>query len=449
MDTLRKKQVGFRVSLYLIALFLLLVPTAVLAAPAGGQEAPVIWVVVKGEIDQGQTALVKRAAEMAEREQAQGLVIEMDTFGGLVDAAVSIRDLIINEERPTVCFVHNRAWSAGALIAMAHRQIFMAPGSTVGAAEPIPATEKYIAAVKAEFSATAARTGRDPRVAEAMVDKTLGFEPYAKPGQILALTGEQAVKTGYAAAVTADRNEVAAKMGWQNAPVREVALSMTDRGVAMMAEPAVKSIFVALIVLALLSEIKMGGSGIGAGIAVIGAALFFGGQWLSGLTGWLEMALFFSGMLLLGIEALVPGFGIFGVSGILCMLASLFFVLGGDAPAVKWLAFSVGLALALFLLILRYLPSSSLWGRFVLKDVEGRKEGFRSGANHQELLGKTGVVVTKLRPAGVIVLDESKYDVVSEGEFVEVGTAVLVVKVEGARIVVRAASAATVQKEEE
>ena len=438
VETLGKRQAGLPFILILIALVLML-PSMLFAAPAGEQEAPVVWVVVKGEIDQGQAALVKRAVELADREQARGLVIEMDTFGGLVDAAVSIRDLIINEERPTVCFVHNRAWSAGALIAMAHRQIFMAPGSTVGAAEPIPATEKYIAAVKAEFSSTAAKTGRDPRIAEAMVDKTLGFEPYAKQGQILALTGEQAVKVGYAAGVAADRSEVTARMGWQSAPVQEMNLSMTDRSVAVLAEPAVKSIFVSLIVLALLAEIKMGGSGIGAGIAVIGAVLFFGGQWLSGLTGWLEIALFFSGLLLLGVEALIPGFGIFGISGILCMLASLFFVLGGDAPAVRWLAFSVGLAMVLFLLILRYLPSSNLWGRFVLKDVEGRKEGFRSGANHQELLGRTGVVVTKLRPAGVIVLDEARYDVVSEGEFVEVGTVVSVVKVEGVRIVVRAA----------
>ena len=438
VETLGKRQARLPFILILLALVLML-PSMLFAAPAGAQEAPVVWVVVKGEIDQGQAALVKRAVELADREQARGLVIEMDTFGGLVDAAVSIRDLIINEERPTVCFVHNRAWSAGALIAMAHRQIFMAPGSTVGAAEPIPATEKYIAAVKAEFSSTAAKTGRDPRIAEAMVDKTLGFEPYAKQGQILALTGEQAVKVGYAAGVAADRNEVTARMGWQSAPVQEMNLSMTDRSVAVLAEPAVKSIFVSLIVLALLAEIKMGGSGIGAGIAVIGAVLFFGGQWLSGLTGWLEIALFFCGLLLLGVEALIPGFGIFGISGILCMLASLFFVLGGDAPAVRWLAFSVGLAMVLFLLILRYLPSSNLWGRFVLKDVEGRKEGFRSGTNHQELLGRTGVVVTKLRPAGVIVLDEARYDVVSEGEFVEVGTLVSVVKVEGVRIVVRAA----------
>lgn len=435
---MRAQHIGRRRLLLLSALLILILSFPGLAAADNGPEAaPVVWVTVRGEIDQGQAALVKRGAEEADKRQARALVIEMDTFGGLVDSAVSIRDIIISADRPTICFVHNRAWSAGALIAMANQTIFMAPGSSMGAAEPIPATEKIIAAVKAEFSATAAKTGRNPRVAEAMVDKTMGFEPYAKPGQILALTGEQAVQVGYAAAIATQRSEVLEKMGWRDAPVQEVNLSLAERSLSIFADPAVKSVLLSLIVLALLAEIKMAGSGIGAGIAFVGAALFFGGQWLGGLTGWVEVALFFAGMLLVGIELMVPGFGIFGVSGILCISASIFFVLGGDAQAVKWMAFSVGLSLLLFLLLLRYLPKSNLWGRFVLKNVEGRQEGFRSGRDHQALLGRIGVVVTKLRPAGVIAIDEVKYDVVSEAEFIEQGTPVQVVGVEGVRIVVR------------
>ena len=435
---MRAQHIDRRRLLLLSAVLILILSFPGLAAADNGPEAaPVVWVTVRGEIDQGQAALVKRGAEEADKRQARALVIEMDTFGGLVDSAVSIRDIIISADRPTICFVHNRAWSAGALIAMANQTIFMAPGSSMGAAEPIPATEKIIAAVKAEFSATAAKTGRNPRVAEAMVDKTMGFEPYAKPGQILALTGEQAVQVGYAAAIATQRSEVLEKMGWRDAPIQEVNLSLAERSLSIFADPAVKSVLLSLIVLALLAEIKMAGSGIGAGIAFVGAALFFGGQWLGGLTGWVEVALFFAGMLLVGIELMVPGFGIFGVSGILCISASIFFVLGGDAQAVKWMAFSVGLSLLLFLLLLRYLPKSNLWGRFVLKNVEGRQEGFRSGRDHQALLGRIGVVVTKLRPAGVIAIDEVKYDVVSEAEFIEQGTPVQVVGVEGVRIVVR------------
>ena len=436
---MKARQVGkWRLLVLSVLLILLLSFPGLAAANDPENVAPVVWVSVRGEINQGQAAMVKRAAQQAEKNQARALVIEMDTFGGLVDAAVSIRDIVISEKRPTICFVHNRAWSAGALIAIANQHIFMAPGSSIGAAEPIPATEKIIAAVKAEFSATAAKTGRDPRVAEAMVDKTMGFEPYAKTGQILALTGEQAVQVGYAAALANQRSDVLTKMGWQDAPLQEVNLSLSERSLSVFADPAVKSVLLSLIVLALLAEIKMAGSGVGAGIAFFGAVLFFGGQWLGGLTGWVEVALFFAGMLLLGIELMVPGFGVFGVSGIICIGASIFFVLGGDAQAVTWMAFSVGLSLLLFLLLLRYLPKSNLWNRFVLQNVEGRQEGFRTGKDHRELLGKNGVAVTKLRPAGVVVIDEARYDVVSEGAFIEPGVSVQVVGVEGARIVVRA-----------
>ncbi len=437
---MRVKRNGWLRNCFLpVLLFLISVLPAASAAAAGENPSDsIVWVVVRGEIDQGQAALVKRAIEQADQKQARAIVIEMDTFGGLVDAAVSIRDLLIAQQRPTVCYVRNRAWSAGALIAMASQHIFMAPGSSIGAAEPIPATEKTIAAVKAEFAATAAKTGRNQRVAEAMVDKTLGFEPYAKPGQILALTDEQAISVGYAAAIVADRGQLLGKMGWQDVSVDEFNLTLAERGVALLSDPAVKSILLSLIVLALMAEVKMAGSGVGIGIAFLGAALLFGSEWISGTGGWLEMLLFLAGVILLGIEAIVPGFGFFGVSGIVCLTASFFFILGGNAQAVLWMAFSVGLAIILFLVLMRYLPKSSLWDRFVLREVEGQREGFSSANDHRHLIGKTGVVVSKLRPAGVVELDNQKYDVVSEGEFVEAGTLVQVVSVEGVRIVVRA-----------
>ena len=448
---MRMKWGGWLYRCLLPALLLLisLLPVASATAAGANPAEHVVWVVVRGEIDQGQSALVKRAIEQAEQKQAKAIVIEMDTFGGLVDAAVSIRDLLIAQERPTVCFVRNRAWSAGALIAMANQHILMAPGSSIGAAEPIPATEKTIAAVKAEFAATAAKTGRNQRVAEAMVDKTLGFEPFAKPGQILALTGEQALSVGYATAIVADREQLLEKLGWQAVAVEEFNLTLAERGVAILSDPAVKSVLLSLIVLALMAEVKMAGSGVGIGIAVLGAALLFGSEWISGTGGWLQVLLFLAGVILLGIEALVPGFGFFGISGILCLTASFFFVLGGDTQAVLWMAFSVALAISLFLVLMRYLPKSSLWDRFVLRDVEGRREGFSSANDHRELIGKTGVVVSKLRPAGVVELDKQKYDVVSEGEFVEPGTLVQVVGVEGVRIVVRAVRTEDWLKQEE
>ena len=143
--------------------------------PVFANEQPIISIAIKGEINGGQAALVHRAMADANSKGAKAVLIEIDTFGGLVDAAVSIRDMIVNSPVTTICYVKNRAWSAGALIALSHKHIAIAPGGSIGAAEPIPTTEKTVAALKAEFAATANRTGRNPKVAEAMVDKSLGF----------------------------------------------------------------------------------------------------------------------------------------------------------------------------------------------------------------------------------------------------------------------------------
>ena len=154
------------VIIVIAALFTLFLAERPIAAATG----PVISISIKGEINGGQAALVHKAMTDAGSKQAQAVLIEIDTFGGLVDSAVSIRDMIINSPVPTICYIKNRAWSAGALIAVSHKHIAIAPGGSIGAAEPIPTTEKTVAALKAEFAATANRTGRNPQVAEAMVD---------------------------------------------------------------------------------------------------------------------------------------------------------------------------------------------------------------------------------------------------------------------------------------
>ena len=155
-------------------------------------EGAVSLVQVQGEINGVQAAKLSRAIENAEATGQEAVLLEIDTFGGQVDAAVRMRDRLLRSQVPVFCYVQPRAWSAGALIALACDRIYMAPGSSIGAAEPIPATEKNIAALKAEFAATAGQRNRNAQAAAAMVDNTLGYAPYAAPGQILALTSLQA-----------------------------------------------------------------------------------------------------------------------------------------------------------------------------------------------------------------------------------------------------------------
>jgi len=408
-----------------------------LAADPPQKSTTVIVVGVKGEIDGGQAALIRAALGEAQLKKADALLVEIDTFGGLVDAATAIRDMISETPIQTICYVKNRAWSAGALIAIAHKHIAIAPGGSIGAAEPIPTTEKTIAALKAEFAATANKSGRNPRVAEAMVDKTLGFEGYAQPGQILALTDYQAIKVGYADVVAADRAAVLTHFGLKDAQVVEYIPGWAEKFAGWLSDPTIKSILLGIIFLAVMTEIKTAGTGVAAMIGLVAAVLFFGSQWLTGLATWITVLLFLAGIVLIVVELYVPGMGIFGVAGLGCIFLSIFLTLGGNLSALNVMAVALVGAIILFLVILRYLPSSRLWNKLVLQTTEHTGAGFTSSKDFSHLIGAEGVTTTLLRPAGTVEIGGSLYDVVSEGRYIQPQTRITVIDVSGNRVVVR------------
>lgn len=422
----------------LIVIFIGILFGGILNCTANAEAKDQVAVIkIQDEIDASQVALVHRALTDTKIKDAKAILIEIDTFGGLVDSAVKIRDMISDSDRQTICYIRNRAWSAGALIAIAHKHIAIAPGGSIGAAEPIPTTEKTVAALKAEFAATANKTGRNPKVAEAMVDKSLGFPGFAEPGKILALTENQAVQVGYADVVAVSREAVLSHYGLSDVEIIEYNRGVTEKITGWLSDPAIKSILLTIVFLAVLTEIKTAGIGAAAMIGLISAALFFGSQWLAGMAGWLELLLFFGGILLVIFELHVPGVGLFGLAGVVSILASIFLTLGGDLTALNILAGSLVLAVILFLLILKYLPSSGLWHKLILKDAETTKDGFVSGQDYNHYLGKEGVVVSILRPAGTIEIEGIHLDVISEGQYVEAGTWVKVVNINGTRIVVQ------------
>lgn len=424
---------------YLKALILLGAIIITMLMKPSAEAAPLVIVNVKGEINAGQTALINRALNDAQAMGADAVLVELDTFGGQVDAAVKIRDAISETPLTTICYIKNRAWSAGALIALAHRQIAIAPGGSIGAAEPIPATEKNIAALRAEFAATANKTGRNAQVAEAMVDKTLGFAGVAQPGQILALTDYQAIAFGYANLVADDRSKVLAYYELQNRELVEYTPSWRDTISGWLSETSTKSLLISIIILAILTEIKTAGTGIAALVGLIAAALFFISQWWVGFASWPEIALFIVGMLLLIVELYTPGAGIFGLTGLAAILLSFFMVLGATVDALSALATSLVIAIGFFLLILKRLPTSKLWKKVVLRDAETDAAGYVSSHDYKNYTDEEGIAITPLRPAGIIVIDGIQLNVVSEGQYIPQGTRVKVVNASGNRIIVQPA----------
>jgi len=155
----------------------------------------VLIVHIEGEIELGLTKYVERA--LKNLDGVKGVIFVIDTFGGAVDAATQIRDKILelnNKGILTIAWIKGRAWSAGALITLANKKIVFSSGGSLGAAEPIPATEKTISALKGEFESTCEANGRDPLIGAAMVDKEIEIEGLVKKGEILTLSKEMAKK---------------------------------------------------------------------------------------------------------------------------------------------------------------------------------------------------------------------------------------------------------------
>lgn len=448
-------------SLALVALGLLglLLPTARMATAQDVAGKPIVYVMpIEGEIDLGLAPFVRRVIDEATQAGAAAVILPIDTFGGRVDAAVQIRDALLNTKLRTVGFVNKRAISAGALIGLATQTLVMSTGSTIGAAAPVqagatgaaaqPADEKTVSYVRKEFRATAEARGRPLLLAEAMVDADVLVAGVVDKGKLLTLTTEEALKHKVVD-FTADTLEgVLSTLGLEGAEIRSAQLHWAERLVRFLTNPVFSSLLLSVGMLGIMLEMRSVGFGIAGGIGLASLGIFFWGHWLVQLAGWEEMLLAAVGLALLAAEVfLVPGFGVAGVLGVTALLVA--FVLSmtgaGDSAAVMVeAAWRVVVALLVALLaggvLLRSLPRLPFARRLVLSSSLGTGPAHGSAPpSDQRWMGKRGHAATVLRPAGIADLEGERVDVVSDGALIERGEAIQVTHVDGNRIVVRKA----------
>lgn len=203
--------------------------------------------------------------------------------------------------------------------------------------------------------------------------------------------------------------------------------------------PVLQILLLAIMFLAVFVEIKTGGMGAGVLLGLVAAGVFWGSQYVKGLVDLYQIAIFLAGILCIIVEMLLPTVGLLAGVGVAAMLYSVVLALGGDINALYAMLIAFTVAIVIFALIVKRLPASKLWSRVVLKDQSRANRGYVSSSPKDNLLGKTGEVLSELRPAGSALIDGVPVDVVSEGVFVPKGTAVCVVAVEGSRVVVRKA----------
>jgi membrane-bound serine protease (ClpP class) len=451
-------------------------------ARAAADDDTVHVIQISGPIDLALAPYLDRTLADAEQAGARAVLLEVDTPGGRLDAVLQMQSALVDAPVRTVAFVNRTALSAGALVTIASEDIFMAPGSTLGAATPVvggsgrTADEKTVSAVRGTFGATAQARGRDPRIAEAMVDPDIAIEGLSEPGELLTLTAEQAVQYGYAQEIVADRAAVLDAAGLAGTDIVETAPAPAESFARFLTNPVVASLLVTLALLLLIADLAIGGIGITSGIAVACFALFFWGHLLAGLAGWEEIALVAVGIVLIGLELLViPGFGVAGLLGLAAVLGGLFIAqISRDlvtpdqiqraavSVGATFVAVIVGLVLTVRYLV-RHGPPHALvldtqlgsgepvteratggWVRWfggedlVLAGGSGT-DGDDGGWDDEPpfLGGRRGVALSPLRPSGIAEIDGDRIDVITSGEYVPAGEQIEVVDDTGYRRIVR------------
>ncbi len=480
-------------------------------AAVSSDHALVYVINIRNEIGNGLRVYIDNGIKRASEAEADTIIFDVNTPGGAVPAAQDIIDAIQRTEIPTIAYVNTDAISAGAMISLSCDQIVMRHGGAIGDSAPVSIQgeelgEKMVSYIRGKIRATAERSGRNPDIAAAMVDKrlylvrlmdgeiiTLREEEYIErkdfgeemsiiaaggpEGELLTLTTEEALEYNLAdgeadtvedllgmyqiVEVDGERKVLTTEgiaqkqmeFGYDNvkvikslkgAPQETVLITLADRFVFFVTSPLISGTLLALGSLGLFVEIRTPGFGIPGIAGLICLGLFFWGHRLLNISADYAALAFILGVALLLIELFViPGFGVAGIAGIILMVGSVFFVFRNAykfETAVFGLSFAIILAFALAIALSYVLPKTRTWNHLVLSTVMDSDVGFHSAPREdfQGYVGKTGIALTPLRPAGTVRVDDKRLDVVTAGDFIVRDTPVKIINVEGSKIFVEA-----------
>lgn len=404
--------------------------------------APVYILPVKGEIEPGWLVFFERSLKEAADAGAQAVILDLDTPGGYIDTALAARKLIEECPFPVYGYVQHHALSAGAYLALSTDEYFMSPGATIGAAEPRmlggekAADEKYLSSWEAEMRAVAEKQGKDPLLAAAMVRQEITVKGVVTASELLTLTAREAEELGFSGGTAAKLIDLLPRLNLEGAHLVKAEPTSWEVLGGWLIKPVVSTLLLSAGFIFMIVEILTAGFGLAGLLSILSFGLFFGGHFFAGVSGWPAAFLFLFGLVLLLIEAFIPGFGVVGAGGLVCVSASIVLTAASTALGIKMLFVSLAVSALAGYFTFRYFQRKGTLRRFVLTEAATREGGFSSTADRSYLIGKTGRSVTPLRPAGIAEIEGSRFDVVSEGSFIPAGTDIEVIMVEGRRIVV-------------
>lgn len=422
-----------------------------LSLPPRGVEAqrPVVYrIPVTGTIELGISPYIARVLSEATDAGADAAILDVNTLGGRVDAALNIIDAVARSEIPVYAFVNPRAISAGALISVSADTVFMVPDALIGASTVVTgqadkASEKAQSVMRAQYRAIAERREIDPRIGEAMVDEEIEIDGVIEAGKLLTLTSDEAVRVGYALEVESFE-AMLEMLSLSGAEVVSPGVNWAEKVVRFLSNPIVAPLLLSIGVLGLMIEIKTPSFGLAGAVGLVSLGAFFGSHMIVGLAGLEEVILLGVGLIALAIEVfVVPGFGVAGVIALLCIGSSVFLALIGSLPtwsdvtrAGGILFVAVLITVAAVYVFVRQLPSARRTRGIFLHTSTSKDKGYVAGTSHDDLVGMVGVALTDLHPSGTAEIAGKRIDVVSDVGYVAEGKPVRIIRSESYRHVV-------------
>jgi membrane-bound serine protease (ClpP class) len=413
---------------------------------------------IKKEIAPPVWRSAKIALEEAVTKNADLVLIEMSTYGGMLESADSIRTKILDCPIPVFVFINHNAASAGALIAIACDSIYMTTGSSIGAATVVDQTgqvvpDKYQSYMRAMMRSTAEANGRDPNIAQAMVDPRIEIEGVIDSGSVLTFTASEAILNGYCEGIAENQEEVLELAGIKDYEIIEQELKPMDKIIGFLINPVVSGILIMVIVGGIYFELQTPGIGFPSIAAVAAALLYFAPLYLEGLADHWEIILFIVGVVLIAVEIFaIPGFGVAGIAGIVLVVAGLTLSLIGnigfdfrpvDGDKIVTAFFIVIISIFISIILSFYITKSlfsrnRLFGSLALETVESAADGYTtSDSRYREMVGKTGVAHSILRPAGKVMIDAELFDATALTGYIDKGEKIEVVRYETTQLFVR------------
>ena len=405
---------------------------------------------------------VRRKVQMAFKEarqlQADVIIIHMNTYGGMLDAADSIRTLILTSPIPVWVFIDNNAASAGALISIACDSIYMRPGANIGAATVVdqsgkPLPDKYQSYMRSMMRSTAEAKGRDPQIAQAMVDPRIVIPGIVDSTMVLTFTTSEAIKNGYCEQSTENIAEILKLNKIEHAKIVYQQITGLDKVIGFLISPYISGILIMIIIGGIYFELQTPGIGFPSAAAIIAALLYFAPLYLEGLASHWEILVFILGVVLLAVEIFaIPGFGVIGFAGIVFILTGLTLAMisnfGFDFSAISMGNFLKAIFTVItasfvsivgsFYITNKIFTRHTFLGQLALMDVQSRKNGYGTiDQAYVKCIGKTGTAHTILRPVGKVEIDGEILDATALSGYIDKGEKVVVIRYENAQLFVK------------